>query len=557
MKEQSLFVAGAAGEGIQTIGDVVARCFLSHGYATFATSEFESRIRGGNSSVRIRVTDTPRNAPRETADVLLAVNPTALEHYRPALCEGGQLITFAGPDDPDDDDVRIPFTPLAVEHGGSKVYANAVAAGALCATVGLPFVILEQVLTQTFSKRGEETVRANVASARAGFNAAAPQLKDRTVSEIPSRANRYAFASAHETIPIAAAAAGCRFMAAYPMSPSTGIITAFAQHPELGVFTEQAEDEIAAINMALGASAAGARSMTATSGGGFALMVEGISLAGMIETPIVIVLAQRPGPATGLPTRTAQEDLLFALHAGHGESPRALLAPSDPQDAIRATIRAFDLADRYQIPVILLTDQFLADSRFALDALTLPDEIEEARFADPATIEDYERYRLTEDGVSPRLYFGQSEHLVVLDSDEHTEAGHITENLADVRPAMVEKRLEKGRRLRREMAQPRSNGAQDADLVLIGWGSTEGAITEAVERLRAGGRKAGSLHFTEIWPLPDLDFRENASYWTVEGNATGQFAHLLESEAGIRIEGKIGRYDGLPIDAETILEVLS
>jgi 2-oxoglutarate ferredoxin oxidoreductase subunit alpha len=557
MEERSLFIVGAAGEGIQTIGDVLSRCFLSHGYATFTTSEFESRIRGGNSSVRIRVSEAPRNAPRETADVLLAVNPTALEHYRLALCEGGLLITSDGSDDPDDRAIRIPFADLAVEHGGGVIYANAVAAGALCAAVGLPFGVLTQVLTQTFSKRGAETIRANLAAARAGFNVASPQLNERGVHEIPARPNRYAFASAHETIPIAAAAAGCRFMAAYPMSPSTGIITAFAQDPELGVFAEQAEDEIAAINMALGASAAGARAMTATSGGGFALMAEGISLAGMIETPIVIVLAQRPGPATGLPTRTAQEDLLFALHAGHGEFPRALLAPSDPQDAIRATIRAFDLADRYQMPVIILTDQFLADSRFSLTELALPEAPPGPCFADPETIEKYERFRWTEDGVSPRLYFGQSEHLVVLDSDEHTEAGHITEDLADVRPAMVEKRLEKGRRLRREMDQPRSNAAEDADLVLIGWGSTKGAIDEAVDRLRAGGRNAGSLHFAEVWPLPDLDFREDAVYWTVEGNATGQFAHLLESEAGMRIEGKIGRYDGLPIDAETILEALS
>jgi 2-oxoglutarate ferredoxin oxidoreductase subunit alpha len=556
MKERSLFVVGAAGEGIQTIGDVVARCFLSYGYATFATSEFESRIRGGNSSVRIRVTEEPRNAPRETADVLLAVNPTALEHYRPALCEGGLLITSVGPADPDDTAVRIPFADLAVEHGGATIYANAVAAGALCAGVGLPFDVLEQVLTQAFSRRGEETIRANLAAARAGFDVAAPQLKDRAVSEIPARANRYAFASAHETIPIAAAAAGCRFIAAYPMSPSTGIITAFAQHPELGVFSEQAEDEIAAINMALGASAAGARAMTATSGGGFALMVEGISLAAMIETPVVIVLAQRPGPATGLPTRTAQEDLLFALHAGHGEFPRALLAPSDPQDAIRATIRAFDLANRYQIPVIILTDQFLADSRFSLTALEIPKALPGPCFADPEALENYKRYRFTEDGVSQRLYFGQSEHLVVLDSDEHTERGHITEDLANIRPAMVEKRLEKGRRLRREMKPPRLNGAEDADLVLIGWGSTKGAIDEAVDRLLADGRKAGSLHFTELWPLPDLDLPEDARYWTVEGNATGQFAHLLESEAGMRIEGKIGRYDGLPIDAERILEAL-
>ena len=556
MKGLSLFVAGAAGEGIQTIGDVVARCFLGHGYPVFVSQEFESRIRGGNSSVRIRVADEPRNAPTESADILLAVNAEALDFYRPSLREGGLLIS---PGEPGEDaaHVQIPFLEFAVEHGGAKLYANAVAAGALCASVGLPFSVLEGVLTEAFASKGEETVHANAAAAKAGFDVAMTQLKNVGTDKIPPRKNRYVFASPHETIPIAAAAVGCRFIAAYPMSPSTGIITAFTRHPELGVFAEQAEDEIAAINMSLGASAAGARVMTATSGGGFALMVEAVSLAGMIETPIVIVLAQRPGPATGLPTRTAQEDLLFALRAGHGEFPKVLLAPSDPQSAIDATVRAFDLADRYQLPVILLTDQFLADSRFSLERLVLPEGLPEPHFANPSTIEDYARYRLTEDGISPRLYFGQSKHLVVLDSDEHTETGHITESLDRVRPAMVEKRLEKGRRLKLEMSPPDSDGVDGADLVLIGWGSTKGAIDEAVSRLRADGRRIGSLHFTELWPLPDLDLPEDARYWTIEGNATGQFAHLLESEAGLRIEGKIGRYDGLPLDAETILEELS
>jgi 2-oxoglutarate ferredoxin oxidoreductase subunit alpha len=551
--DRSIFVTGAAGEGIQTIGDVVARCFLTHGYAVFATQEFESRIRGGNSSYRIRVADAPRNAPREDADVLLALNPVTREHYSDALRSEGLLVSS----EEESGGLTVPFVDLATEQGGNRIYANAVAAGALCAAVGLPFAVLETVLSSTFEKRGEEIVRANAAAARAGFDSAIAQLGDRRVEGLRKRDAAYAFASAHDVIPIAAAAAGCRFMAAYPMSPSTGIITAFARHPDLGVFAEQAEDEIAAINMAIGASAAGARAMTATSGGGFALMVEAISLAGMTETPIVIVLAQRPGPATGLPTRTAQEDLLFALRAGHGEFPKVLLAPSDPRDAIRATVRAFDLADRYQVPVILLTDQFLADSRFSLDGLTLPDKIPGPHLVDPGSIDDYARYRLTEDGVSPRLYFGQSERLVCVDSDEHTEFGHITEDLRSVRRAMVDKRLKKGRELQEEIELPTPNRIDDAETILIGWGSTKGAIDEAVEHLRVDGRKAGSLHFTEIWPLPELELRENARYWTVEGNATGQFAHLLESEVALRVEGRIGRYDGLPINASTILKALS
>ena len=548
--DRSIFVAGAAGEGIQTIGDVVARCFLRHGYPVFSSQEFESRIRGGNSSVRVRVSDTPCNAPREDADILLALNPIAQQHYSDALQADGLLISS----DTNGGGSAIPFVDLATRHGGEAIYANAVAAGALCAAVGLPFAILEGVLSSTFAKRGEGVVRSNVAAARAGFDLETDQLRHRRVEALRKRDATYAFASAHDTIPLAAAAAGCRFISAYPMSPSTGIITAFARETELGVFTEQAEDEIAAINMALGASAAGARAMTATSGGGFALMVEGLSLAGMIETPIVVLLAQRPGPATGLPTRTAQEDLLFAIRAGHGEFPRVVLAPSDPQEAIDLTIRAFDLADRYQLPVILLTDQHLADSSFSLGALNLPTEIPPTHLANPKQFETYQRYANTESGISPRLAFGQGGHTVCLDSDEHTTDGHITEDLRAVRPAAVRKRLEKGRRLRDEIRPPRADRIDDAEVILVGWGSTRNAIAEAVTLMRNNGRKVGAIHFTELWPLPDAPHRNGARYWTVEGNATGQLAQLLRGELAWPIEGTIGRSDGLPIDAQYIVE---
>jgi len=551
--DRSIFVAGAAGEGIQTIGDVVARCFLAHGYPVFVTQEFESRIRGGNSSARIRVADEPRNATREEADVLLALNPVARERYADALRPDG-LVISADTTTNGGNHLEIPFVSLATAHGGQELYANAVAAGALCAAVGLPFTALEGVLSSAFSKRGEEIVRANVAAGRAGFDRAVDQLRDRPVEGLPKRDASYAFASAHETLPVAAAVAGCRFISAYPMSPSTGIITAFARETDLGVFAEQAEDEIAAINMALGASAAGARAMTATSGGGFALMVEALSLAGMIETPIVIVLAQRPGPATGLPTRTAQEDLLFALRAGHGEFPRVVLAPSDPQEAIELTIRAFDLSDRYQVPAILLTDQYLADSRFSLDSLDLPTEIPGDHLADPEDFEVYRRYAPSATGISPRLPFGQGGRIVYIDSDEHTPEGHITEDLRSVRPAAVGKRLEKAGRLRREIRPPRTDRTDDAELILVGWGSTRYAIAEAVDLLRADGRKVGAVHFTELWPLPEVELREGAEYWTVEGNATGQLAQLLRGALGWPIEGTIGRSDGLPIGARFIVE---
>jgi len=548
MIDLSIVISGAAGEGIQTIGDVIVRCVLAHGYAVFSTQEYESRIRGGHSSYWLRVTETPRNAPRSNADVLLALNGRAAEHYAPLVDGRGWTLRPSGGGARI---VPITYRKLA-EDAGSALYANSVAAGALCAVIGIPFAILEPVLRRAFVRHGEAIADANVRAARAGFEQAHERLGDRAAAELPARDARYVRAGTHNAIPLAAAAAGCRFMSAYPMSPSTGIITALARDPELGVLVEQAEDEIAALQMALGASAAGVRAMTATSGGGFALMVEGLSLAGMIETPVIIVLAQRPGPATGLPTRTAQEDLLFAIHAGHGEFVRAVFAPSDPQSAADLTVRAFDLADRYQIPVIILTDQLLADAQFSLERFSIPEASIERRFADPESIDAYRRFERTETGVSPRLYFGQSEHLICLDSDEHTENGHITEDLAGVRRPMVEKRLAKSRALRAEIAAPEHDRIEDAEIVLIGWGSTQRAIREAVDEFRKAGRAIGRIHFTELWPLPELD-APGVQCVTVEGNATGQLARLLRAELGWSIDRTISRFDGLPIDAQTIV----
>jgi len=550
----SILVAGAAGEGIQTIGGIAARTILAHGYPAFASQEFESRIRGGSSGYRLRVDGV--NAPKEEVDILLALNSEARDHYRKGVRDGGLIISNA---DGETGEVAVPFKEIAKESFGSEIYANTLAVGSLCAALGIPLETLSTTLRQTFGKADEAVMKANLAAAGAGYEKMGGHSP---LSPLPARKLRHTHLSAHEAIPLAASYAGCRFMAAYPMSPSTGIITAFSRDEGLGVFVEQAEDEIGAVNMAIGASYAGARAMTATSGGGFALMVESISLAGMTETPLVIVLAQRPGPATGLPTRTAQEDLLFAINAGHGEFPKAVLAPADAKDAFAKTVKAFDLAERYQVPVIVLTDQYLADSRFSYTEFPIADRNANHDFADPAAFSEYHRYALAQDGVSPlgvsplgvspRLYPGQSAHLVCADSDEHDEDGHITEDLATMRPAMVAKRLAKLESLRRSIAPPDASHIDDSDEVIIGWGSTRGAINEAAEKMRAQGHRVGTIHFTELWPLPEYTFPEGKRYIIAEGNATGQLARLLMSEYGLRVAGTIRRSDGLPLTAEYI-----
>jgi 2-oxoglutarate ferredoxin oxidoreductase subunit alpha len=400
-------------------------------------------------------------------------------------------------------------------------------------------------------------VTANRVAAEKGYLLAREGCQGVCLWQLPERETRYRLIAGKEAIAMAAVLAGCRFIAAYPMSPATDIITFLAQNErEFEVFTEQAEDEIAAVNMAIGASFAGARAMTATSGGGFALMVEAVSLAGMIETPLVMVLGQRPGPATGLPTRTAQGDLLFAVHAGHGEFSKLVLAPADVEDIFRQTVRAFNLADRYQIPVIVLTDQFLLDSVFSVEDIRLEPYAPEFHIADPSGIDDYHRYRVTETGISPRLYPGQSRHLVTADSDEHDSRGHITEDLAGIVPEMVEKRLAKHRTLKAAIRPPEEIDVEGTERILVGWGSSRPALLEALEQLQKKGARTGMIHFTEMWPLPAYRFPEGKAYWSVENNATGQLARLLRSEYGISFSGEIHRYDGLPLTGAYIQEAL-
>lgn len=544
MKDINVVVAGAAGEGIQTVGDLLSDLAAAHGYAVFGWKEYESRIRGGTNRYAVRIGEGAVNAPLTRADVLLAFNESAARKYREILHPEGLIIA---PSEADEQTLHMDFHGLAKEKAGKKIYANTVAVGALVAALGMDSGLTKELLGKAFSKKSDDVVEANIQALEVGMESAGRECRERCRWKLPRLDNNYYVITGNEAIPLAAVRAGCRFIAAYPMTPSTGIITFLAQERGLGVFAEQAEDEIAAVNMAIGASYAGARAMTATSGGGFALMNEGISLAGMTETPLVIVCAQRPGPATGLPTRTAQGDLLFSVHSGHGEFPKAVLAPSDPKDAFYKIVKAFDLADRFQTPVIVLTDQFLADAHFSYEDFDIKDIGPETALADPAAIKDYKRYRFTEDGISPRLYPGQSHHLVAVDSDEHDEAGHITEDLKETAPGMVRKRLSKARGLQGEMGPPEELSLEDAEAVFISWGSTRGAMVEALDLLGRDGVRAGLIHFTELWPLPRYAFPKGKTLHVVETNATGQFERLLRSEFGASFDGSIRRYDGLPL----------
>lgn len=553
MQDLNVVIAGSAGEGVQTVGDILAAAVSAQGYAVSTWQEYESRIRGGLNSYVVRVGEKPRNAPLEKADVLLALNRRAVDKYEKRLKPEGTLLfreTLEGRRM-----AVVDFLGIAEDEVGGKIYANTVALGALAAVLGMDLDGLKAVLGRVFGDKSDDVQQANQQAADKGYQAANKTCGDVCPWTLDGAGGSYLLMTANDAIPLGAAHAGCRFISAYPMTPSTGIITTLARERDrLGVFAEQAEDEIAAINMALGAWYAGARSMVSTSGGGFALMVEGLSLAAITETPIVIHLAQRPGPATGLPTRTEQGELLFALHAGHGEFPRAIFAPGTLEDGFYLTQKAFNLADRYQVPVFILTDQYFIDSYYNLP----PFDLSGVAHLDSVIrmTANYERYAFTEGGVTPRGIPGYGNGFVVVDSDEHDEQGHITED-HDIRSRMVEKRLQKSDALVREAVLPEWIGPHDAETLVICWGSTVHLAAEAIAKTKGG--KQAVLYFKQVYPLHpgsvDL-IRKAKRLCIVENNATAQFAQILQSQFQTDIPVKILKYNGLPFTVEELAHKL-
>jgi 2-oxoglutarate ferredoxin oxidoreductase subunit alpha len=440
---------------------------------------------------------------------------------------------------------------------------NSVATGANFALLGFDLQPLLDRLEEEFSIKGADIVNQNKNSANAGYRYVQESFKGVSVDKMPpgSFSKKKMLLNGSHAMALGAICAGLKFYSGYPMSPSTPIMEFIAsQANEYDIIFEQAEDEIAAINMVIGASFAGARAMTATSGGGFCLMAEALGLAAMTETPAVIVVSQRPGPATGLPTRTEQGDLNFVIHAAQGEFPRAVLAPGSAEQCFYLMTKAFNLADRYQTPVIVLGDQHLNDSYFTVDNLEL-DRVTIDRgdlvFDDRLpSVKDYKRYAWQESGISPRVLPGQSQAVLYADSDEHTEEGHITES-SDVRNRMVRKRMRKLDGLRNEMGAPLIYPSKKADVVLLSWGSLYGAAKEAVELLNRDGISAQMMHFSEIFPFTAASFintiKKKSKIFAVENNYSGQFTEFFTRETGFPVFHRILKYDGRPFSPQEII----
>lgn len=561
----NIVIGGEAGQGLVTIGTLLTKTLVQWGYKIVVTQSYESRIRGGHNTFAIRASAEPIQAPRESVDLLVALNEETIRLHRHELSSKGFIIvTEASVQVQDAPYLAIPFKQLA-----SPRYENVVALGVVTNLLGVDRAVPEAVLDQLFGKKGPQVIEENLKALSDSYEWASQQFPkmgniDLNFFKLPEASHKVPplLLNGNEALALGALSAGVKFCAFYPMTPSTSIVLNLISHAKrMGVIIEQAEDEIAAINMALGASFAGAPSMVATSGGGFALMTEGVSLAAMTETPIVVMVAQRPGPATGLPTRTEQADLEFVLHGGHGEFPRAILTPGSVEECFHLARKAFELAERYQSPVFVLTDQFLADSYRVMDSFDAASLSSVQVGADPEQIEaPYRRYALTEDGISPRLLPGMSQHLVVADSDEHNEEGHLTEDLS-VRIQMARKRMKKLEGLKKDVIPPSYDGEDQPDVLLISWGTVRGMVQEAASELRSGGKKVATLHFSQIWPLvPDqfTEYLEKAKETVcIETNLTGQFARLLRRETGFQVGRQILRYDGLPITPEMILRELN
>ncbi len=565
--DYTIKIGGEAGQGLVTVGEILSGVFAKTGYHVFSHQDYESRIRGGHNFYQLRVSDSPISSSLEKVDIVVALDTASVALHAGELTDEGFLIydsEILKKELSGERFINVPFKRLATDKGGSPVMANTVASGAVLGMLGVDIAPLLELIKGRFKKKGDEVIEINVKSARAGYEYAkenCPECRFTPASPTGPKT----ILTAIEAIAFGAIASGVKFYSAYPMTPSTGIMNNLAARAErYGIVVEQAEDEIAAINMALGASFAGVRAMTGTSGGGFALMVEGLSLAGMTETPIVIAEGQRPGPATGFPTRTEQGDLLFILHAGHGEFPRVIFAPGTPEEAFRLTNRAFDLAEKYQIPAFILYDQYIADAQWTYDRFAVEEPVYKdyrLRGDEFAALTEYKRYAYTHSGVTPLGVPGDAPHVVVADSDEHSEEGHIVED-AETRIRMTEKRLyKKLEALKKEIRPPLHYGENRPDVVLVGWGSTFGVVRETVDALNGKGKKAALLHFSELWPFTEsrefLRTLEEARLTVcVENNATGQFARLVEAETGFEFSFNVRRFDGRPFTVEYILKEL-
>ena len=552
-KELTIAISGEAGQGLATIEDFLVKA-ISQTYYVFATTEVMSRVRGGNNSLEIRISNSPVYAYKEHIDFLYLLNNDSLYRLKDRIDSDSKIfgevdfITEKDHERLSDQFIPLPLTDYA-SSAGSLLFSNTLLFGQIAGILNLDVDYCHALILEKFSAKNENIQLGNIKAFDIGFDIGIPYQSFHDL--LAQKTDHMKTLTGSEAIGIGALGGGCNFIASYPMSPGTGVMTYLASKSnEFGVFVEQAEDEIAALNMAIGAWYAGARALVTTSGGGFALMQEAVSLSGATETPCVTHIGQRPGPGTGLPTRTAQQDLNLVVYAGHGEFPRVIYAPGTMEDAIVLSQKAFYMADKYQIPTFILSDQFLLDSKFQMAPFELDGKYLESFVVKSEA--NYQRYKLTDKGISPRAIPGNGKGLVKCDSDEHTEDGLITEDF-DVRIQMNDKRLSKISMILDDYEMPELIGPADYINLIVGWGSTYGVLKEYVDNKSL--KDTAFLYIKQPFPLhPDIKkyFDKAKRIINVENNATAQIAGLLKLELDIKVTDNLLKYNGAPFSIEDV-----
>jgi 2-oxoglutarate ferredoxin oxidoreductase subunit alpha len=564
----SLLVGGEAGAGISRSGFLFAKTCLRGGLCVFGANDYQSLIRGGHNFYTVRAEEEMVYSQAETVDLMIALNKETILLHKNELVSGAGIIY-------DEDQINVtieelereditlypvPLARIVKELKGSAIMENTVALGVAVALLDYDQELLNQVLLDTFKQKIAEQ---NIEAAKQGHSYAKEHYNNfgYSLKKTASAGKKRIFLTGNDAIGLGAINAGCKLYAAYPMTPATSILHFLAPlDREYKIEVIQTESEIAAVNMVIGASYAGARAMTATSGGGFCLMTEGLGMAGMTETSPVIVLVQRPGPSTGLPTYTAQGDLRFAIHASQGEFPRIVIAPGNVEECFCMTLEAFNLAEKFQIPALIISDKYLAESHGTAELFD-QNRIRIDRgniITEYGGTEEYRRHKLTEDGVSPRAVPGTKGVIVRTNADEHNELGYTTEDPA-LATEMADKRFRKLDALVKELETIETvkfYGSEEADATVLAWGSTKGPIREAMKNLGKEDVKINYLQVLYLSPFPTAKVKkviESAKKTIiVENNVTSQLSSLIQEHLLTTVDHTILKYDGRPFNPEAL-----
>ncbi len=564
INDLNFMIGGKAGEGIELPGAVFGKLCMSLGLRLHSTAEFYSVIKGYNNITQVRVSENELLSHTNDYDLVLALDAETSDKYLQSIIPGGGLIYDPKVAQVERPDIRlfpVPLREIAREKVGLELAKNVVGVGAVLALLNLPLEPLTAFLRSTFAKKGEEIVMKNVNAALAGHQYVLenfPQSFDYKIQPVPNAPKMF-MVNGNQIMSLAAIKAGCKFVSEYPMTPSSGILHSMAKHArEFDISVNHVEDEIAAINMAIGAGYAGVRSLVGTSGGGFALMTEAIGLAAMIEAPVVLVDCQRPGPSTGLPTRTGQGDLRTVLHASQGDFPRIVISPGTHEESFYMAFEAFNLAEKYQCPVLILSEKYISEGYVNLPYLKTDHlKVDRGKLLNDSEIkEGFQRFEMTEDGIPNRTIPGQPGGAHTASSYEHNEVGYFTEEIDDV-VKMNARRMKKMETFAKEIPPAHLVGPDDAQVTLVCWGGTYGPLLEAMTILEKEGVSVNMLHIKYLLPFqPGVkELLESAKHpILVEGNITAQLGGLIMEKTGFDLKDKILDWSGRPFTPKLIAE---